>query len=189
MKKTVTMIMTAVLLAAGGTASAADYSRYSSEELVGMRGNMRNASREERADYRNECMKRGVALSAGERPGFAGNTKQCRPRLIKEALGLSDSQQKKLQELREKQFASVKTERRDLFVLQNEIRNESLKKNPDNRKIAMLSEKIGRTHATLARIRSDHFQEMATVLNPGQIEKMKTFMENRPTGKSRKMML
>ena len=57
MKKTVTMIMTAVLLAAGGTASAADYSRYSSEELVGMRGNLRNDTSEERAYYRNECLK------------------------------------------------------------------------------------------------------------------------------------
>jgi len=189
MKKTVTMIMTAVLLAGGGTASAADYSRYSSEELTGMRGNMRNASREERADYRKECQKRGVAISADERPGFAKNARQCRPSVIREVLGLSDNQQKTLQELREKQFTSIKTERRELFALQQEVRNESLKKNPDNRKIAMLSEKIGRTHAIMARIRSDHYQKMATVLTPGQIEKMKTLMENRQMGKSRKMML
>ncbi len=147
-----------------------------------MRGTMRNTSREERSDYRNEWQKRTG--------GMGKNSRRCGPgTAMKETLGLNDTQQKKLQELREKQFAAAAGERTQLRSLQQEIMNESLKKNPDNRRIAMLSKKIGDTHAELARKRSSHLREMLSLLTPDQMEKMKTFMQNRPGGKHGGMML
>lgn len=176
------MLTVAVMLAAGGSAYATDYSRYSNDELARMRGSMRNASQEERSDYRSEWQKRTG--------GIGKDSRRCRPAVaMKEALGLNDTQQKKLQELQKKQFVAASGERTQLSSLQQEIRNESLKKNPDNRRIAMLSKKIGDTHAKLAIKRSSHLREMASLLTPDQMEKMKTLMQNRPGGKHGSMRL
>lgn len=177
-KNTMMMLMAALMLVSGGSASAADNNSYANEPPAPMR----NALQNERPDFRNEWRKR---------PG--GNEKdsrRCGPEAaMKDALGLSDTQQKKLQELREKQFASTAGEHSQLRSLQQEIMNESLKKNPDNRRIAMLSKKIGDTHTELARKRSSHLREMLSLLTPDQMEKMKTFMQNRPGGKHGGMML
>jgi len=185
--------MAAAMLAASGPASAADYSRYSDEELSRMRGTMRSATTEERSAYRTEWQKRVAAMSPERRQAFAGkagkSSRQCRPATLRETLGLSDSQENKLQKLREKQFAAMSAERRQLMNLQQQMLEESLKKNPDNRAITLLSEKIGSAHAELARKRSTHLREMASMLTPGQMEKMKTFMQNRPQGKPGKMVL
>jgi len=181
-KNTMMMLSAAAMLAAGGSAYAADYSRYSNEELRGMRETMRTASSEERSDYRSEWQKRTGRMGKESRRCAPGTR-------VKEALGLDDAQQKKLQGLRQKQFAEASKERAQLRSLQQEIRNESLKKNPDNRKIAMLSRKIGDTHAELALRRSSHLREMASVLTPLQMEKMKTFMQNRAGRKHGGMML
>lgn len=185
--------MAALLIGTGSTASAADYSRYSNDELSRMRGTMQQAGVEERAAYRTEWQKRVAAMSPEERRLLAGkNIRQqnrCRPAVMKSALGLSDIQEKKLQALREKQFTAAAKERQNLFSLKEELRNESMKKHPDNRKLNMLTEKIGTTHAGLARMRSNHFQEIASILTPDQVEKMKTFMQERPGRKHGRMML
>jgi Spy/CpxP family protein refolding chaperone len=193
MKKHLTIMMAALFLGTASTAAAADYSRYSNDELLRMRGTMRNADVEERTAYRNEWQKRAASMNPEERQllGKKGIKKQnrCRSEVIKETLGISDAQQKKLDELRQKQFATASKERSQLFSLRQEIRNESLKKNPDGRKIAMLSEKIGTVHTGLARIRSSHLQEMASILTPDQIEKMKTFTQDKPGKKRVRTML
>jgi Spy/CpxP family protein refolding chaperone len=194
MKKHVMMMMrSAVMLAASVPASATDYSRLSNDDLARMRGTMRNASAEERSAYRDEWQKRVASMRPEERQALTGKTakgsRQCRPAPLREQLGLNDSQEKKLQQLREKQFAAMTGERRQLMNLQRQMLEESLKKNPDNRTIAMLSEKIGSAHAELALKRSAHLREMASILTPGQREKMKTFMQNRPLERSGKMAL
>jgi len=186
-------MMTAVMLAAAAPASAADYSRYSNDELARMRGSMQNATTEERNAYRTEWQQRVAAMRPEERSAFAGKqatgSPRCRPASMEKTLGLSESQQQKLQLIRKSNFMAISGDRRQLMTLRQEIRDESLKKNPDSKKIGLLSEQIGRTHAELARKESTHLHQIASVLTPGQIEKMKTFMQNRPGAKHGRMML
>jgi len=193
MKKQMMTMMAVLLIGSAGTASAADYSRYSNEELSRMRGTMQNADAQERESYRSEWRKRIASMSPEERRLQAKKNfrqyNRCGPAAMKDALGLSDAQQTRLQELRDKQFAAAAKERRKLVSLREEMLNESIKKHPDNRKIDMLAKKIGTTHAGLARMRSGHLQDMASILTADQMEKMKTFMQNKPEKKHRRMML
>ncbi|MBM3422811.1 MAG: periplasmic heavy metal sensor [Chlorobi bacterium] len=193
MKKQMMTMMAVLLIGSAGTASAADYSRYSNDELSRMKGTMQNADAQERASYRTEWRKRIASMNPEERRLQAKkNLRQynrCGPAAMKDALGLSDAQQTRLQELRDKQFAAAAKERSKLMSLREEMLNESMKKHPDNRKIDMLTKKIGTTHAGLARMRSNHLQDMASILTTDQAEKMKTFMQNKPGKKHGRMML
>ncbi|WP_449258376.1 Spy/CpxP family protein refolding chaperone [Chlorobium limicola] len=193
MKKQMMTMMAALLIGSAGTASAADYSRYSNDELSRMRGTMQNADAQERASYRTEWCKRIASMNPEERRLQAKkNFRQYNrrgPAAMKDALGLSDAQQNRLQKLRDKQFAAAAKERSKLMSLREEMLNESMKKHPDNRKIDMLTQKIGTTHAGLARMRSGHLQDMASILTTDQMEKMKTFMQNKPGKKHGRMML
>lgn len=186
-------MMAAVMLAAAAPASAADYSRYSNDELARMRGTMQNSTPEERNAYRTEWQKRVASMRPDERATFAGKpakaSNQCRPVSMEKMLGLSDSQSKKLQLMRNSHFMAMSADRQQLMTLRQEIRDESLKKNPDSKKIGILSEQIGRTHAELAKKQSTHLHQISAVLTPDQIEKMKTFMQNRPGGKHGRMMM
>ncbi len=69
-KKGVLIGLFASALFLGGISQAADYSRYSTEELSRMRGTMKNASQEEREAFRQEWQKRMKELSPEERKAF-----------------------------------------------------------------------------------------------------------------------
>lgn len=54
------------------SAFAADYSKYSTDELAEMRGTMREANEEERNQFRNEWQKRINEMSVEERSKYTG---------------------------------------------------------------------------------------------------------------------
>ncbi|MBV5319769.1 MAG: periplasmic heavy metal sensor [Chlorobium phaeobacteroides] len=178
-KKTVTMI-TAMLLGFSSIASATDYSSYSDAKLSEMRGTMRTASQEERQAYQTECQKRTALTSPDQRSNRAGitrhKTKGSSPMVLKEQLGLSDTQSRQLQEMRQKHAGLATKERSRLAELQRQLMDASMTSNPDKQRIAVLAQQIGKEQSDLAIMRSASIQEVASVLTPKQREKMKTFM-------------
>ncbi|MEI7708511.1 MAG: periplasmic heavy metal sensor [Chlorobium sp.] len=186
MKKTMMMVLTATMLGIGSIASAAtDYSRYSDTQLGGLRAKIQKASSEEQIAYRHEWHKRLAELgpdkgeysfrsSEGDRKGRHGGINRW-----KEKLGLNESQSAKLKELREKQFSLVVAERKELVSLNRQLHDESFKESPDKNKIDELSEKIGKKHAALARLKSSHLSELASILTPAQRDKMQTIRDAR----------
>ena len=186
MKKTMMMfVMSASLLGFGSAAFAAtDYNRSTDAELSALCGKMSNASVEERMAYRNECQKRfgapGPDARRSSMGGPRGRWQNCGPNGMHERLGLNDKQSAQVQELRKKHFNVMMTEREKLVALNRELRDESIKTHPDNKKIDGLSEKIGKLHETLARMKSTHLAELASILSPAQLEKMQTRMDCRP---------
>ncbi|NTU57712.1 MAG: periplasmic heavy metal sensor [Chlorobiaceae bacterium] len=91
---------------------------------------------------------------------------------MKQALGLSDSQEQKMSELRRNFFQESKPLWQELGALRHDLADESVRNRPDERRIARLTEQIGRQHARLATIQSRHFRELSRVLDHKQIEKM-----------------
>lgn len=185
MKKNMMMLLlSASLLGLGGTAFAAtDYSHATDTELAALRGKMRNAPVEDRMAYHREWQKRLSELGPDDRmpnmrgPGGPGGRWQnCGNYGMQERLGLNEKQSAQVQELQKKHVNVMIAEKEKLVVLNREIREESIKTHPDNKKIDVLSEKIGRVHATLARLKSNHLAELATILSPAQIEKMQPMM-------------
>ena len=184
MKKTMMMVLTATLLGFGSVASAAtDYSHYSDSELAGLRTTLRNAPSEDQIAYRQECHKRFSELGPDSREHFqgcsAGRGHHFGHNRMKEVLGLNDTQSTKVKELREKHFSFVVAERKELVALNRELKSESFKVSPDRKKIELLSEKIGKQHASLARLKSNHLTELATILTPAQRAKLQTLRDAR----------
>jgi hypothetical protein len=60
-----------------------------------------------------------------------------------------------------------------------------MKQRPDGQRISDLSEQIGRKHAALARMRSLHLQEIASVLDRRQVETFLKMQEQRWERRSR----
>jgi len=104
---------------------------------------------------------------------------------LKEALGLNSRQEARLSELQRLHFEKASAERQALFGLQRELRVESMKQRPDGQRISDLSEQIGRKHAALARMRSLHLQEIASVLDRRQVETFLKMQEQRWERRSR----
>ena len=94
--------------------------------------------------------------------------------------GMNDKQCEQLDALNAKHFLLVSTEQRKLVTLERELRNESLKNNPDSHKINQLAEKIGSQYAILARLKSSHLKEMGAILTPAQRDSIKTMNNVRP---------
>jgi hypothetical protein len=182
MKKTMMMlVMSASLLGFSGAAFAAtDYSHATDAELAALRGKMRNAPMEDRTAYRNECQKRfaepGPDARMQKMGGSEGRWRHCRNNGLQERLGLNEKQSVQVQELQKKHFNAMIAEKENLVTLNRELREESIKAHPDKKKIYGISENIGRLHATLARLKSTHLAELATILSPAQIEKMQPMM-------------
>jgi Spy/CpxP family protein refolding chaperone len=95
---------------------------------------------------------------------------------LKEALGLSDRQEARIIELRRNHFEKALSDRRELFRLQSELRTESMNKRPDEKRVAALSEQIGRQHVKLAMLESRHLKDLASVLDRKQVD---TFLKMR----------
>ncbi len=178
------MLLSATLLGFGSVASAAtDYSHYSDSELAGLRGTLRNAPVEERIAYHREWEKRLAELGSDPREHFKGPSENkgyhYRQNRLKEILGLNDSQSAKVKELHEKHFSLVVVERTELVALNRELQAESFKVSPDRKKIEGLSEKIGKQHASLARLKSNYLTELASILTPAQRVKLQTLRDAR----------
>ncbi len=185
MKKNMMMLlMSASLLGFSGVAVAAtDYSHATDTELAALRGKMRNAPVEDRMAYHREWQKRLAELGPDDRmpymrgpKGAGGNWQNCG---MQERLGLNDKQSAQVQELHKKHFNTMIAEKEKLAALNGELREESVKNHPDKKKIDAVSEKIGRLHTNLARLKSTHLTELATILSPAQIEKMQPMMGHR----------
>ncbi len=112
--------------------------------------------------------------------GFGGRGQGCGVTMMDERLGLNEKQNEKIDELQSNHFRKVSVERRKLATLERELQEESLKANPDGKKVELLSEKVGKQHATLARLRSTHIAEISAILTPEQRDSMRTMMDDLP---------
>ena len=101
----------------------------------------------------------------------------------KNSLGLSDSQKAKVQELRKSFIEKARIEFKELFRLNHELVNESIKQTPDAKNVVDLGSKIGKVHEKLASLQSNQVHELSTVLSHDQMQKfisMKEDFRNHP---------
>lgn len=91
---------------------------------------------------------------------------------MKESLGLSDSQQSRIEAMGKRQFQQTLPQRQEILRLQKALVLESLKGNSDQKKLAMLSEMIGKQHAKLAYQESRNLKEFASLLSRSQIVRL-----------------
>ncbi len=117
-----------------------------------------------------QCVKRGVDAGADCRDDFRGPGGKHAREKFKKALGLSESQETKLREMRSNFFQESKPLREELRTLKRDLADESVKSNPDEQKIADLTEKVGRQHTRLAALQSRHLHDLSKVLDHKQIE-------------------
>jgi Spy/CpxP family protein refolding chaperone len=123
--------------------------------------------------------------SASAAPGcplgvFGGRGAGCGVTMMEERLGLSEKQSEKMDELQSIHFRKISSERRVLAAMERDLQTESLKTKPDNKKIDQLSEKIGKQHAALVRLRSTQMAEVAAILTPAQLDSMRSMMDGWP---------
>ncbi len=107
-----------------------------------------------------------------------GRIPECRMDWMQDNLGLNDKQCEQMEEFQAKHFRLVSAEQRKLMTFERELQEESLKTTPDAKKIDLLAEKIGKQHATLARMRSAHVAEMNSILTPAQRDSSMKAMKN-----------
>ncbi|HWR00537.1 MAG TPA: periplasmic heavy metal sensor [Chlorobaculum sp.] len=117
-----------------------------------------------------QCVKRGVEAKADYRDDFSGPGGKYAREKFRKALGLSESQEVRLREMRRNFFQESKPLREELRTLRHDLADESVKGNPDEQKIADLSEKVGRQNTRLAALQSRHLHEVSKVLDHKQIE-------------------
>lgn len=89
---------------------------------------------------------------------------------MQQMLKLSERQEDRLRDMRQTHFRESAPLRQELMRLRGELASESVRKHPDDRKLAELSEQIGRQHAKLAMLESRHLRQMSTVLDRRQID-------------------
>jgi Spy/CpxP family protein refolding chaperone len=184
MKKTMMMLMAAGLLGVSTASAATDTNRTSNADTAAMRGTMCNPVLNGRNDCRNQWQQneRGMGPNAPmqhmNRPN--GRGMNCGVSGMQQQLGLDERQSAEIEKLRQKHFTRMGAGRQELATLNGDLRIESLKSHPDKRKIERLSEQIGKKHALLARMKSSHIIEVASVLTPSQRSKMQKVMETRP---------
>lgn len=101
-----------------------------------------------------------------------------RQQRMKQALGLSDSQEQKMMELRRGFYQESRPVRQSMRNLQRDLALESVKKSPDGRKIANLTQRIGQQSVRLAQLESRHLRELAKVLDARQIDRLIQMKDN-----------
>jgi len=113
-------------------------------------------------------------------PGMAGG-RVGGPRCftMKQALGLSDKQDARLRELRQAHFQEVAPLRQELFGMRSELAAESVRKNPDEKRITEIAARMGQQHEKLAILESRHLRELSSVLNRKQIDSLIRMMDDR----------
>ncbi len=90
---------------------------------------------------------------------------------MKQVLGLTDSQELKMVELRQRLVRKSLPVMQNLRGLKQNLAIESVSKSPDKRKIDALARKIGLAHVKLAELKSYHLREVASVLDSKQLDK------------------
>lgn len=160
MKKTIiTTALLAGFIGAAGTASAANNDRQA------------------------PCPPPSVSRSVdGPGYGMGPDARAQRRASIKQVLNLSDRQERKMVELRQNFFRDSRPVRVDLRDMRRDLVLESVRKNPDNRKIDKLTRRIGRAHVRLAEMQSQHLSKVASVLDKKQLGRF-MHMKDRPYGK------
>ena len=180
MKKNLFMIIAAGMLVFG-TASAETNTRPASETL---QSGVRNAPLEQSAPNREQFQKRFKECRPDERMHTMRHTveghQHRRLEMMQERLGLNRQQSEEIQKLMQKEISVSSREHQELMELNHKLQAESLKSRPDKKVINALSEKIGKQHTTLARLRSTHLAEVASVLTPEQRNTMLSMMSSRP---------
>jgi Spy/CpxP family protein refolding chaperone len=91
---------------------------------------------------------------------------------IPQALRLTDRQRIRLREIMQNRSGEAAPMRQELFRLRGGLANASVRKRPDERKIALLAEEIGRHQARLALLDSRFLRQMASVLDRRQMAAM-----------------
>lgn len=97
---------------------------------------------------------------------------------MKQALDLSDSQQAKMMELRRGFYQESRPVRQTMKDLKRDLALESVKKFPDKRKIANLTQRIGQQSVRMAQLESRHLRELSTVLDARQIDRLLQMKDN-----------
>ncbi|NTU90434.1 MAG: periplasmic heavy metal sensor [Chlorobiaceae bacterium] len=116
-------------------------------------------------------------MNDGMRPG-------CFP--MQQALGLSDKQASRLDEMRQSHFREVQPLRQDLFRLRGELAAESVQKRPDEKRIDDLAGQIGQQHVKLAMLESRHLKQLSLVLDRKQVNTLLKMKEGRGFSKGRR---
>lgn len=97
---------------------------------------------------------------------------------MKQALNLSDSQEQKMIELRRGFFQESRPVMQSMKNLQRDLALESVKKSPDGRKIASLTQRIGQQSVRLAQLESRHLRDLAKVLDARQLDRLLQMRDN-----------
>lgn len=157
------------------TAQATDHSMYLNKEPIEMHGSAHNASEGEQTAFRNEWQAQFVQVPSEKRTQYAwGNwntANLCHQGFIEEHLNLHGRQYDRFIALKNKYAVESGFQRKAIARLNRKLSKEALKKKPDRKRIAEISEKIGNRHATIARMRGEHFQKIGKVLNDKQRKK------------------
>lgn len=90
-----------------------------------------------------------------------------------ESLALSKSQALSFRQLRQQHFMKVKPLMGSIALLKQQLVEESLKENPDNKKIETIASTIGNHQVTIERELALHFHELAGVCTPAQRDSLK----------------
>ncbi len=124
------------------------------------------------------CVRPGISgpvdsrgYGSGPDARFARQDRQNRQNM-KQILGLSDAQERKMIELRRGYFQQSKPVMQAFRNLQHDLALESVKKSPDSRRIGSLTKKIGETSVQLAQLESRHLRDLATVLDARQLDRL-----------------
>ncbi|MFN3421828.1 MAG: Spy/CpxP family protein refolding chaperone [Armatimonadota bacterium] len=110
----------------------------------------------------------GLGFGRGYGLGLCWTT----PEVLKQQLGLTDEQVKKLTELRTKHLDKVSKLAADLAAKRAELRTLWLAEKPDEKRIRELTEQIAKLQAELAFERVNFQLEVRKILTPEQLSKL-----------------
>lgn len=94
-----------------------------------------------------------------------------------EPLTLNESQTVSFRNLRKEYFLKVRPEMQAIALLKKQLVEESLKDQPDTKKIEAMANSIGSRQATIERELALHFHELAKVCTPAQRDSLKTLLD------------
>jgi hypothetical protein len=90
-----------------------------------------------------------------------------------ESLALSKSQALSFRQLRQQHFIKVRPEMESIALLKQQLVEESLKANPDNKILGTIALSIGNHQVTIERELALHFHALAKVCTPAQRDSLK----------------
>ncbi len=112
----------------------------------------------------------GLGLGRGYGLGFCWVA----PEVLKQQLGLTDEQVKKLTELRTEHLNKVGKIVAELAAKQSELRTLWLSTQPDEKRIRELTEQVAKLRTELVTERANFWLEVRKILTPEQLSKLPT---------------